>query len=493
MSAASSLMGSDRPTVLLIGLQGAESREIADRTAKERWRTVVCSNPNQARALLQGSSGIQPAAVILGEDVDPGRTYHSISDLKRRDPRVPVFLVGDSSAVGRSLRAVLTGTDEYLTRPLLAERVLQKVRAAVDATVPRRQDLERWTSKIPEPVTLDSLIGESSAFREAVRLASQCATGSGHVLIEGESGTGKNTLARAIHLASPRSQMPFETLQVTGASELALGSMLFGHAPGAFVGAFEKRTGLLQQCTGATLLIDQIERLPVPLQQRLGQALHECRVRSIGDTRDYPVELRVVALSSHALSDLVRGGKFDARLFEVLGQTRIELPPLRMRRDDIGLLARSFLRTIPGPDGAGCVSLDEAAIALLRLWDWPGNIRQLHEALLRAAAHSFDRILRPEHFTVATQMSNGRGNGAANAVQHATDVVSPFTDQGHVRPLGEIEAEVIRLAVERYQGRMSEVARRLGIGRSTLYRRLAEIEGGSPGSGEGAPTEPSRT
>lgn len=475
MSAVGSLPVSDRPTVLLIGLQSVEAREIADRAAKERWRTIVCSNANQAHALLQGSSDIHPAAILLHEDVDPGRTYNAISAFKRRDSRVPVFLVGDSSAVRPSQHAVRTGANEYLARPLVPEQVLQNVRAAVDGTAARVHELERQTAKPAEPISFSSLIGNSPAFRAAVQLASQCATGAGHILIEGENGTGKDTLARAIHSASLRSQKPLETVQVEGVSEVTLRSRLFGHVRGAFVGAFETQTGLLQRRTGATILLDQANRLPIPIQQRLVQALHERRTRSIGGTQDYSVDVRVVALSSEAISGLVERGAFDARLFDLLGQTRIGLPPIRERRDDIGLLAQHFLRTIPVPEGTSSLTLDEEAISVLRRCDWPGNIRQLHEALLRAAAQSGNCVLGAEHFNNSKLVSSRRSNGSSSATSNAGGIVSLFTAHGHVRPLEDIETDIIRLAIERYEGRMSEVARRLGIGRSTLYRKMAHL------------------
>ena len=312
-------------------------------------------------------------------------------------------------------------------------------------------------------------------------LASHCAAGSGHVLIEGERGTGKHTLARAIHLASSRSQKPLASAQVDGVGEATLRSTLFGHVCGAFVGAFETQIGLLQRCAGATLLLDNIDRLPLPIQEHLRQALHEGSARPVGGTQDYPVDVRVVALSSEPLSALVGREAFDARLFEMLAQTRIGLPPLRERREDIGLLAQYFLRTISRARGEGPVLLDEDAVSLLRRCNWPGNIQQLQDTLLCAVDRCGSHVVRAEHFHDSDPSAGWtRGQGP-----HPPGcVVSLFTERGHVRPLADIEADVIRLAIERYGGRISEVARRLGIGRSTLYRRLAEIEDASSRNNE---------
>ena len=485
VSVVSPLTGSRRPALLLMGLRPAEIAEIEDRAMKEGLRTFTCSTASQAKELLRGSCDVQAAAILLDEASDPARTHQALSDFRRRNPHIPVILVADSSSMRPSGYGG-TGANEYVARPLVPEQVLQRIRAAVDGASSRPCEERRRADKPLEPVSFDELVGNSPSFRHAIRLASHCAAGSGHVLIEGESGTGRHTLARAIHCASPRSQKPLARVQVDGASEATLHSTLFGHVCGAFVGAFETQIGLLQRCAGATILFDKIDRLPLPIQEHLRQALDEGCARPVGGTRDYPVDVRVVALSSEPLSDLAGREAFDARLFEMLGQTRIVVPPLRERRDDIGLLAQHFLRTISRARGAGPVSIDEDAVSLLRRCNWPANVRQLQDTLLCAVERFGSRVLRAEHFHDSEPSA---GWTRRHGPHPAECVVSLFTERGHVRPLADIEADVIRLAIERYGGRISEVARRLGIGRSTLYRRLAEIEDASSRNDNTSSTE----
>jgi DNA-binding NtrC family response regulator len=475
VTAIGSLAQADRPAVLLIGLRPGETRKIADGVSADRWRTIVCSNANQAKVLLQSSPEMVVAAILLDQDANPEHAHHAVSALKRRDPRVPILVVGSSSASSSSIGAFRAGANQYLARPLAPDRIVQTLRSAAKRASSHAREVEPWAAMFAERIQLASLPGTAAGFQAALDLAAQGARGHGCVLIEGENGTGKDVLARAIHSASPRSQMQLRAINARGIAEAALESILFGHVRGAFVGAFESHTGLLRQCEGATLLLGDVDRLPVSVQERLAGALDERRVRPMGASHGFYIDVRVIALSDRRLSGLVKDGAFNARLYEKLAETRISLPALRERRSDIPFLARHFLRTVRLPQNAGSLTLDDEAISLLCRFDWPGNIRQLNEALLRAAARSRGRVLSADDFVEAAGMTCRRNEWVRGEQISERGTVRLLSEDGHVRPLVEIEADVIRLAIELYKGQMSEIARRLGMGRSTLYRRVADL------------------
>jgi DNA-binding NtrC family response regulator len=295
------------------------------------------------------------------------------------------------------------------------------------------------------------------------------------VLIEGESGTGKEMLTRAMHAASPRARIALRIVNISGIPANSIESALFGHEKGAFAGAFERQMGAIQQCDGGTLAIDEIDRLPMPVQERLVESLTRGDVRPIGAPYSYKVDVRLIAASNLPLKDMVAGGHFMPELLQLIAPVTVSLPPLRERAGDMAALCRHFLARIGEQPGLRQLGITDGALSLLAAYDWPGNVRQLQAVLFRAAVFCDGDALTAEDFP---QLSNLLGGGQdvvlASAMPESAGVML-YTPDGNLRPLEEIEADVIRLAIGMYRGRMTEVARRLGIGRSTLYRKLSEL------------------
>jgi DNA-binding NtrC family response regulator len=304
-------------------------------------------------------------------------------------------------------------------------------------------------------------------------VAAKAARGHGPVLIEGESGTGKEMLVRAMHAASPRARMPYRVINAGGIPANSIESILFGHEKGAFPGAFDRQIGALQHNDGGTLVIDEIDALPEPVQLRLLESLTRSDVRPIGARHSFKVDVRLIAASNVPLRDMVATGLFSADLYQALAGTTVVLPPLRERTGDISALARHFLARIGEQPGLRPLGITDSALALLAAYDWPGNVRQLQAVLFRAAVFCDGDALTSEDFP---QLSNMLGNDQSptQSFQQSVGVVL-YTEDGNLRPLEDIEADVIRLAIGHYRGRMTEVARRLGIGRSTLYRKLSDL------------------
>jgi DNA-binding NtrC family response regulator len=317
------------------------------------------------------------------------------------------------------------------------------------------------------------MIGANPEFRSALAKAAKAARGHGSVLIEGESGTGKEMLVRAMHAASPRAKNQLRIVNIGSVPVNSIESVLFGHEKGAFPGAFDRQIGAIQHCDGGTLVLDEIDRLPPMAQDRLTEALQARQVRPIGASHRFRVDVRVIAASNWPLEELVAAGDFRTDLHEALCGTRITMPSLRERLGDIPALTRYFLHHIGEQPGLRPLGVTDGALALLAAYDWPGNVRQLQATLFRAAVFCEGDALTAQDFPQLSEML-GETQTLLNPMQDGAGI-QLYTDDGNLRPLEEIEADVIRLAIGHYRGRMSEVARRLGIGRSTLYRKLGDL------------------
>ncbi|MEM8725683.1 MAG: sigma-54 dependent transcriptional regulator, partial [Pseudomonadota bacterium] len=361
---------------------------------------------------------------------------------------------------------------DYLVKPISPDRLMEALRSVTTREAPR-DELAPLTEKMSATLDFDAMIGTAPKFRTALAQAAKAARGQGHALIEGESGTGKDMLMRAMHAASPRSKASLRVINIGSIPANSVESVLFGHEPDAFPGAFDRQIGAMQHCDGGTLLLDEVDRLPADVQASLAEAIESGIVRPVGATHGFRVDVRLLSGSNYALERLTKTKHFDKRLADLLGATKIELPPLRERTGDIPALTRHFLGRIGEQPGLRHLSISDSALALLAAFDWPGNVRQLQSVLFRAAVYCEGETLTADSFPQLSEMLGELEE--LTSVSHEGVGVMLYTEDGNLRPLEEIEADVIRLAIGHYRGRMTEVARRLGIGRSTLYRKLSDL------------------
>jgi DNA-binding NtrC family response regulator len=316
------------------------------------------------------------------------------------------------------------------------------------------------------------------------------------VLIEGESGVGKELIARAIHGSGARRAKPFVAVNCGALPENLVESILFGHEKGAFTGATEKHLGKFLEADGGTLFLDEVGELPGPAQVKLLRALQEGEVEPVGGRKSVKVDVRIISATNRDLIADVKAGRFREDLFYRLHVYPISVPPLRTRRDDIPDLARHFLTRMAAEEGKRVRTINAEALALLAAYHWPGNVRQLENAIFRAVVLADGEEIGINEFPqIASQVSSGavdaqpliepspamaaswpEADSAAGqkapAFMTATHSLSLTDPRGDVRPLDDIERDTIRFAISHYRGQMSEVARRLKIGRSTLYRKL---------------------
>lgn len=459
--------------LMLIDDEPAQSRLITALAAREGWRTLVVRDSETAIATLGTRQGMQLGAIILDQWVPGDDACSLIAELRSRRPALPILMLTTSASPLLAVEAMRAGATDYMIKPVAPDRMMQALRMATTREAPR-DELQPLTEKMPSTPDFDAMIGAAPTFRAALAVAAKAARGHGPVLIEGESGTGKEMLVRAVQAASPRAKAPFRLLNIGAIPSNSVESALFGHEKGAFPGAFDRHIGVLQHADGGTLALDEIDRLPMHVQQRLLEALQRGDVRPIGARHSFKVDVRLIAASNLPLKDMVAGGHFIPELLAALGHVTVQLPPLRERAGDISALARHFLARIGEQPGLRALGITDSALSLLAAYDWPGNVRQLQAVLFRAAVFCDGDALTADDFPQLSDMLGGEGVSQNANLQESVGVML-YTPDGNLRPLEEIEADVIRLAIGHYRGRMTEVARRLGIGRSTLYRKLSDL------------------
>jgi len=461
--------------LMLIDDEPAQSRLITALASREGWRTHVVKDSETAIATLGTRQGMQLSAIVLDQWVPGDDACTLIAELKARRPALPILMLTTSASPLLAVEAMRAGATDYLVKPVAPDRLMQALRNATTREAPK-DELIPLTEKMGADLDFDSMIGTAPPFRDALAKAAKAARGHGPVLIEGESGTGKEMLVRAMWAASPRAKAPYRIVNVGGVPTNSIESVLFGHEKGAFPGAFDRQVGVLQNCDGGTLVLDEVDRLPGDLQERLAEALQTCRVRPIGAQHSFKVDVRTIAASNLPLTDLVATGNFREELLLALAGTKIVLPPLRERVSDIPSLTRHFLARIGEQPGLRELGITDAALKLLSAFDWPGNVRQMQAVLFRAAVFCDGDALTAGDFPQLSEIVGGYEvvEGAPVPMQDGVGV-QLYTTDGNLRPLEDIEADVIRLAIGHYRGRMTEVARRLGIGRSTLYRKLGDL------------------
>ena len=459
--------------LMLIDDEPAQCRLITALAAREGWRTLVVRDSETAIATLGTRQGMELAAIVLDQWVPGDDACTLIAELKSRRPALPILMLTTSASPLLAVEAMRAGATDYLVKPVAPDQLMQALRAATTREAPR-DELMPMTEKMHGTLNFDAMIGAAPTFRAALAVSAKAARGHTPVLIEGESGTGKEMLIRAMHAASARAKAPFRLVNIGGVPAHSVESLLFGHEKGAFPGAFDRHIGALQQSDGGTLALDEIDRLPVGVQERLLESLERGDVRPIGARHSFQVDVRLIAASNFPLRDLVEAGHFLPQLYQALSGVQVFLPPLRERTGDLSALARHFLTRIGEQPGLRPLGITDSALSLLAAYDWPGNVRQLQAVLFRAAVFCDGDALTADDFPQLSDLLGDGNHVPGQAVQEGVGVML-YTADGNLRPLEEIEADVIRLAIGHYRGRMTEVARRLGIGRSTLYRKLSDL------------------
>lgn len=423
--------------------------------ARRQW--VAAEDGASALDLLEGSGGASISLVLLDLDMPGLDGLEVLSRIGPARPDLPAIILTALGSVSNAVAAMRAGARDFLIKPVSQERLEGAIEAARRSGAPP----SARPGPAPAPGVFSDLIARSEAMAEAITLAERGARSSIPILITGESGVGKEVFARAIHAASERRNGPFVAVNCGALPENLVESLLFGHEKGAFTGAVARRIGKFEEASGGVLFLDEIGELPLDTQVKLLRAVQEGEIDPVGGARTVRTDFRLVSATNRDLEAEVAAGRFREDLFYRISVFPLTLPPLRERREDIALLAEAFLRRFGESEAKRDLMLTPEALALLTAAPWPGNVRQLENAIHRAVVMCQDHRITPAQFSRLRPEA-----GASASSEHPF-----FGAGGHIRPLTEIETSAMQMALTRYKGSMSEAARRLEIGRSTLYRR----------------------
>jgi DNA-binding NtrC family response regulator len=415
-----------------------------------------------------------------------------LTRMRQRGVAIPAIVQTAHGSIEAVISAMRAGAYDFVVKPVGAERLQISIKNAlrVDAL---EDELRRATRRRVGELGFRDIVTKVEGMARTIRLAERAAKSNIPVLIEGESGVGKELLARAIQGASDRRGKPFVTVNCGALPENLIESILFGHEKGAFTGASEKHIGKFAEANGGTLFLDEIGELPLDAQVKLLRALQEGEIDPVGSRRPVKVDIRLISATNQDLIELVKRGRFREDLFYRLNVFPVTIPPLRARAADVPDLARRFLARFCAEEGKRVRGIAADAAALLSAYDWPGNVRQLENAMFRAVVLADgDELTVAEFPQIAAQVDgfDVRIPPAPPPLGEASPMLSGesahfeprdphmmrlIDDTGEVRKIDDIEAEAIRFALAHYRGQMSQIARKLGIGRSTLYRKLKEL------------------
>ena len=492
--------------VLIVDDDPAQRRILEETIKRLGFETKTCGSGDQALQILESDDhgGI---SLVLLDLIMPGIDGMGVLDRVAAKPGMPPIIVQTANgSIDAAISAMRAGAVDFVVKPASPERLDVSIKSALKIEA-LAGEINRIKKKVEGTLTFSDLVMRGEAMKRVISLGKRAAASNANiaVLVEGESGVGKELIARAIQGESARAGKPFVVVNCGAIPENLVESILFGHEKGAFTGAIDKRIGKFQEADGGTLFLDEVGELPLDAQVKLLRALQEGEVDPVGGKKPVKVDFRLIAATNRDMIQLVKDGKFREDLYYRLNVYPIFVPPLRERIEDLPDLARHFAARFAAEEGKRILSINDHAMRLLQSYSWPGNVRQLENAVFRAvvladtteltvsefpqiAAHveGFEAEIPPAPSTVEKQPAyTGPALLGAEDTIPQTVAIKPssgngalgipaISEDGEIRSLEAIEADMIRLALGRYRGHMTEVAKRLKIGRSTLYRKMQD-------------------
>ena len=490
--------------ILIVDDDPAQRRILEELVKRFGFETKTCGSGEQALQILEGADRDAIVLVLL-DLVMPGIDGMAVLDRLGQTAGAPPIIVQTAhGSIETAISAMRKGAIDFVVKPASPERLEVSIKSALKIQA-LSGEISRLKKSVEGTLTFSDLVMRDDAMARVIMLGKRAAASNIPVLVEGESGVGKELIARAIQGESERAGRPFVTVNCGAIPENLVESILFGHEKGAFTGAVDKRIGKFQEADGGTLFLDEIGELPLDAQVKLLRALQEGEIDPVGAKKPVKVNFRLISATNRNMIQQVKDGKFREDLYYRLNVFPIFVPPLRERPQDIPELARHFAARFAAEEGKRVAGIGERTMRLLKAYKWPGNVRQLENAVFRAvvladgpelgvaefpqiAAHveGFDAEIPPAPANVQkpAAYTGPALLGAENTVPHTVEIrssasgsslgIPAVAEDGEIRSLEAIEADMIRLALGRYRGHMTEVAKRLNIGRSTLYRKMQE-------------------
>jgi two-component system response regulator HydG len=488
-------------------------------------RTIPCRSGREAlRVIAEHELDIVVTDLVM-RDVTG---FEVLAAAKQRNPDCEVIVVSGQGGVEAAVEAMQRGAATYVRKPLRVEEVRAVVQKQIDKLALRRRsdELER---RLDENYGIQGIVGRSAPMRAVLGLVRQVADTNATVLVLGESGTGKELIAQAIHRLARRRQAPFVAINCAAMSETLLESELFGHEKGAFTGALRSHRGKFEHANGGTLFLDEIGDMPLSLQAKLLRVLETREVVRVGSNDPIKVDVRIVAATNKDLELAVRDGRFREDLYFRIKVISVRLPPLRERRDDIPLLVEKFLKEFSELHGRAARTVTPASMSRLMAYGWPGNIRQLRNAIETAVLVTPTAVIDVASLPPEVQAASPEVHAAPAVVSSPAPHTSSVTEtvptpaavahygadippsyglagaggadalaalspeqrlEGLVMNLDDVERILIRNALQAEQGNREHAARRLGMSERTLYRKIKQWGGRVTGTSDAGGAEP---
>lgn len=444
---------------------------------------IPCKTFSEAESVLQAIKKEQPA-LILSDIHMPGKSgLEMLAEIKKSYPKLPIIIMTDYSDLDSAVASFQGGAFEYLPKPFDIDKAIELVRRATEESEEEEQT--------PAEETASEIIGKAPAMQEVFRAIGRLSQSKATVLLTGESGAGKEVVARALHKHSPRSNAPFVAINMAAIPKDLMETELFGHEKGAFTGASAIRHGRFEQAEGGTLFLDEIGDMPAELQTRLLRVLSDGYYYRVGGHQSLKANVRIIAATHQNLEAMVRENRFREDLYHRLNVIRLRLPPLRERPEDIPLLVNHFLQKSAENLGVEPKLMSEEAMEFLKRFPFPGNVRQLENLC------NWLVVMAPSQHIRVTDLPEEVRNGEAEKLHKNCEVSGSTPAGGSWEELlkGEVkemlknqspdlmkqladtfESIVIGTALEYTHGRRVDAATRLGIGRNTITRKIAELK-----------------
>jgi DNA-binding NtrC family response regulator len=477
--------------VLIVEDDPAQRRILEELIKRYGFEPVLADGGAKGLELLGQQAGGTIELVIL-DLIMPGMDgLEFLEKMQSVRGDIPVIVQTAQGSIETVIKAMRAGADDFVVKPVSPERLKVSIQNLLKVNA-LTEEVRRLNKKVGGILTFDDLIASSPGMANVQRLGRRGAQSNIPILIEGESGVGKEMIARAIQGESERRGRPFVAVNCGAIPENLVESILFGHEKGSFTGATNRHIGKFQEADNGTLFLDEVAELPLDMQVKLLRAIQEGEIDPVGARKPVKVNIRLISATNRNMIEMVKQGQFREDLYYRLNVYPVMVPPLRDRKDDIPALVDHFITRFAAEEGRKVRGIEAAALAMLQAYAWPGNVRQLENTVFRAIVLAEGDTLKIEDFPQIAALVEGyevkippaplptpkpapapvRAGEVGDGMAYGIPVV---TEGGHVRKLEEVEADMIRLALHRYRGQMSEVARKLGIGRSTLYRKMRDL------------------
>lgn len=441
------------------------------------YRVSTVDSGRKALNIINREAYFDLDLVILDFAMPEMNGLEALKTIKERRPGLPVIMLTAHGDIEKAVESMKLGASDFLQKQDAQDRLEYTIRNVLRIKT-LDHEVDRLKRNINGQVMFKDILGNSSAIKDTIALAKKAANSMIPIHIEGESGCGKELFARAIHGCSERAGKPFIAVNCSAIPEGLAESILFGHEKGAFTGALYKNLGKFREANGGTLFLDEIGELPKALQAKILRALEMSEIQPVGSKQTTQVDVRIISATNRELEKEVAEGHFREDLFYRLNVFPIIIPPLRQRQEDIPLLMENFLQRFTASEKKDIKGFSKKANDLLLEYRWPGNVRELENAIFRAVILCNGNTLQVQDFPHVVRAMLGENSPLAQKSLegriHLGEI--PLQDeQDHFRPMESIEQDVIRLAASHYRGHMSEIARRLGFSRSTLYRKIEHM------------------